>query len=149
MTVSGPLPVSSLRPANIKMVAVGGPPEIDLFRDRFKEFYTAEVREKQLEKQSKEKVHSLFKIDGKIAIAQYKNGWSHIESDYGLVRDILDKARTMYSSKSEYFAPKVADDLEAALRAKYGSRLSVSRMENGLEMNRGQLMAAVQNQRSK
>ena len=141
MTV-GPIPVnpaSPLKPVAVKIAEYDG--SWDEMMKKAKPLSEAEAN-KMLEEQGKLKIQAVFKVDGKIVAAQYQNGWSHIEQDTSLVMGAIDKAGATGGDASSR-----TTQIEAALRKQYGSRLSVSTMSTGLQMNENQLMAAIEKQR--
>ena len=142
-------PASQLKPVAVK---IADPDEASWQKmmEEHKPLTEAELN-KLSDEQKKVQVHALFKVDGKIVAAQSLDGSTYMESNTSLVQAAIDKADASSSSLSRSRADEAAartKEIEAALRQQYGNRVTVSKMSAGLQMNEGQLMTAIDKQRS-
>lgn len=101
----------------------------------------------ELEKRKKEseqiKIHSIFRVDGKIVAGLTEDGGVRMESEYSVIEDALDSLHGIGYRVEESVK---ANEIERALRQKYGSRVSVQNSGTGLQMNRVQFAEVIANQ---
>jgi hypothetical protein len=84
---------------------------------------------KQIEKQSIVKVHTLYKVDGKIIGVHERNGWTMFLSSGG-VRGDADKLALKLGLSGDALNDFLADRMAASLKKKYGVRLQVQHYED-------------------